>query len=243
MIKRGIGICHYNRPEGLEKVIEGVLNTMPEGTKVVVADDGSKEVSELDDRIILVQGQNLGVAANKNRALTAMQDCHYIALLEDDLIPTEEGWFELYEAAARATGNHHFCRVQDKEVPESHPSFTEYCSTIGVTPVFAPSPRGDFTFITGTVLRTVGGLNPRFRGAGYAHGEWSKRIAKANLIAHPLRWWDISEARSKFVQFGDTSGGRWEVSDEVIKAQVLKNREIARELDDSPEMYCPLVIE
>jgi glycosyltransferase involved in cell wall biosynthesis len=245
MYNRGVGIVHYNRTNQLKDIIQAVKETTPEETKIVVSDDGSTENVEsvLPPDILYIKGPNKGVAYNKNRALYALQDCNCIALLEDDLIPIEKGWFEIYEDVSLFTDNHHFCRVQDKEVPETHPDFKEFLHSKGFTPVYGSSPRGDFTFITKTVLQQVGGLNPKFLGVGYAHGEWSERINSAGLIAHPLKWWDIIEARNKFVQRGDTSGGRWATADPNLKAMLRKNKKIAAELKGTGYTYCPLVLE
>ena len=245
MYKRGVGIVHYNRTNQLKQVIEAVKDTVPNGTKIVVADDGSTENVEsvLPDGVIYIKGPNKGVAYNKNRALYALQDCNVMALLEDDLMPTEKGWLEIYEDVALLTDNHHFCRVQNKEVPETHVDFKEFLKGKGFTPIYGSSPRGDFTFITRSVIQNVGGLNPKFLGVGYAHGEWGDRIVSAGLVAHPLKWWDVMEARDKFKQIGDTSGGRWGMSPQDLKLQLRQNKKIARELKEKGYIYCPLTLE
>jgi hypothetical protein len=190
-----------------------------------------------------IKGPNKGVGYNKNRALFALQDNHYICLLEDDLLPIEKGWFEIYEEVACLTENHHFCRVQEKEIPETIPSFSAYLGEKDYTPLFASSPRGDLTFITNKVLQKVGGLHPNFKGVGYAHQEWQNRINNAGLIPHPLKWWDVKEARDKFKQVGDTEGGRWENNKASIKEQLEKNKQILIELEKAGVIYQPLVFE
>ena len=247
MIKRGISIVTWNRAERLGQVIQSVLDTAPEDCNVFVCDDASD-----DDTIGVASGfpvtiiggkDNLGVAANKNRALFAMQNCDYMAILEDDLVAEQGGWFEHYEQVARVTANHHFCRVQDKEVAETIPSFSTHLQqTCGATPIYASSPRGDLTFITQKVTNVVGGFNSKFVGVGYGHGEWSARVAKASLIAHPLKWWDIKEARDCFIQVGDTEGGRWEVAPEEIKKQIKTNRNLSKRLGKIDYIYHPLVL-
>lgn len=244
-IKRGIAICHFNRPDNLVDLVQAVHDTKPGNCRVVVCDDGSREdlpTSRLQD-VLVVRGPNLGVAANKNRALWTLQDCHFIAILEDDLFPTEKGWFDTYEKASRLSGINHFCRVQDREVPESVPVFSAYMATHGLTPIYGPSPRGDLTFLTGTVVRRIGAFNPRFRGAGYAHGEWSHRIQRAGLIGHPNKWVDIKEARDAFTQRNDTSGGRFDTPQKEIRKQLATNKRIYKQLQREDYAYHPLVIE
>jgi len=246
-IRRGVAVCHYNRQENLKQIIQAVQDTTPENTKIVVCDDGStgESVEKITSEcgVILIRGPNKGVAANKNRALWAMQDCQYMCILEDDLIPTEKGWFETYEEAARRSNIHHFCRVQDKQVEETVSNFSKYMQKHSLTPIYGPSPRGDLTFITSSVLRAVGAFNPLFSGAGYAHGEFSSRVYKAGLIKHPLKWIDIREAQVKFKQIGDTEGGRWVEEPQVIKRQLQKNAKIRKDLEKTEYVFHPLVLE
>lgn len=238
--RRGVAIVHYNRPDNLLKLITAVRDTIKPETKVVVCDDGSTRLPTLPQDTILLRGPNLGVGTNKNRALWALQDMHYIALIEDDLFPTKSGWFESYEEVAALTETHHFCRVaDDKAAPEIYPEATEFLKSKGYTPIYGNSPRGDFTFITARVIKEVGGFDPRFKGAGFAHGHWSGRIIKAGLVPHPLKYWDVREIRDTFVQEGDTSGGRWE-NLEKTKAEVRANKGVLNFLEDY--IYRPLIL-
>lgn len=246
-ITRGIGISTFNRGNQIRQAVEAVLATKPKDAVVVVADDGStdKTPDELIDLpIVYIRGTNKGVVANKNRILCALQNCTFIALMEDDLIPQEGGWFEIYERASIGTQVHHFCRVQDKEVPSKSPRFDSYLHSLDCTPVYGSSPRGDFVFLTNRVLQVVGGLNPSFRGVGYGHVEYSNRISKAGLIPHPEHQWiDIKEARDKFTQMGDTSGGRFEFAEEETKRQLEYNRNIMKKLEKQKELFCSLLLE
>lgn len=242
--ENGVGICTYNRSAQIGELIEATLATTKD-CKVVVADDGSTDdtpyiVSQFKD-VLYLRGPNLGVAHNKNRALYALQTCRFIAVLEDDLFPTQPGWFEKYREAASLSGVHHFCRVQDKEVDEVIPEFGQWLSAEKrLTPIYGPSPRGDLTFLTARVLKTVGGFHPEFFGVGFAHGEWSNRVFNAGLIPHPNKWIDIKEARDQFVQKGDTRGGRWAESQTSVKEQLKKNRAVQRRLKASRYVFCPL---
>lgn len=242
MIKRGIAILSFNRGPNIEELISQVLSTAPVDCSVVVCDDGSTDnTAELVSKfkeVTLVRGPNKGVGANRNRALSSLQHCHFLAMLEDDLIPKEKGWFQHYEEACLGSGIHHFCRVQDKEVPENMPQFTEWMKeTKGITPIYSPSPRGDLVFISQRVIREVGAIHPGFKGAGYAHGEWQMRIIKAGLVPHPLRWVDIREARDKFYQKGDREGGRWLASKSKVSKELESNKKLRKELDRKGNIY------
>lgn len=243
-MNRGVAICHYNRSTYLNDIIRAVKETVPSGTRIVVCDDGSDDWRETNiNSVVTIRGPNLGVAANKNRALWALQDCQYLCILEDDLKPVEAGWFETYERASQISGIHHFCRVQDKIVPSQAPRFDAFMVENKLHPMYGPSPRGDLTFITRAVVRTVGAFNPLFRGAGYAHGEWSNRVARAGMINHPNKWVDIQEASARFEQVGDTEGGRWEKDEEDIKRQLTRNKSVLKELQRNEYTHHPLVLE
>src|SRR3990167_464823 len=237
----GVALVTYNRANNLGEIIERILRTTS-NCKVVVTDDGSTDetpviVSKFKE-VYYVRGPNKGVAFNKNRALFVLQNCEYIALIEDDLVPIQSGWFEIYKEVAEWAGIHHFCRVQDKQVVESVPSFSESLKDKkNLTAIYGESPRGDLTFITSAVLHKVGALNFKFNGLGFAHGEWSRRIANAGLIPHPLKWIDIQEARDMFLQKGDTEGGRWVMSKAELKQQLKVNKAIERNLKASNYVY------
>jgi len=246
-IQRGIAILTYNRGPQIGELIEAVSKTAPKDTRIVVCDDRSTDdtpdiIREFKD-IIYVRGPNLGVVANKNRALASLQDCHFLAIIEDDLFPQTTGWFEIYETVCTTTDIHHFCRVQDKEVEETVPEFSKWIQKHGYTTIYGPSPRGDLTFISARVLRKVGAFNPQFRGAGYGHGEWSERVFKSGLIPHPLKWVDVKEARDMFIQKGDREGGRWLLSKKKIKQQLKDNHALARRLRRSGYLHHPIVMQ
>jgi len=246
MIEKGVAICTYNRAVYLPEMIEAVINTTTTDTRIVICDDGSTDETVYTaaqyPEVLYVRGPNLGVGANKNRALWSLQDCAFLCILEDDLFPKEKGWLERYQNASLATGIHHFCRVQDKFVDETVPEFSDWMKEKGYTPIYGPNPRGDFTFITNRVLKEVGGFNSKFRGAGYAHGEWSRRVAKAGLIPHPLHWIDIKEISDTLDQKGDTEGGRWLEDKHKIKEQLKVNAALDRQLGKDDYVFHPLVL-
>lgn len=243
---QGIAICTYNRAARLGEVLAAVIKTKPEGCRVVVCDDGSTDntadVVKQFPEVTYIRGPNKGVGANKNRAIYALRGCDFLCILEDDLMPIEEGWFEIYRQFCLSTNIHHFCRVQDKIVQETVPDFLDYClKNLRLTPVYGSSPRGDLTFISNLVVRKVGAIHPGFVGVGHAHGQWSDRVAESGLIQHPLKWLDIKEANEKFVQIGDTEGGRWNEPSENIKAQIQKNSDLRKLLGTEPVYIDPFL--
>lgn len=239
MSSRGIAVCTYNRGEKLGEVLSAIIKTKPDDARVVVCDDGSTDstsdiVKKFPD-LTYVRGPNLGVGANKNRAIYSLRDYDFLCILEDDLMPLQDGWFEQYETFCLHTNIHHFCRVQEKRVPETIQDFMDYCvANLKLTPIYGPSPRGDLTFISNLVVSRVGAIHPDFVGVGHAHGQWSDRVAESGLIAHPNKWIDVEEAGKKFVQIGDREGGRWNVATDDIKAQIKKNSDLRKALGVDP---------
>jgi glycosyltransferase involved in cell wall biosynthesis len=234
--REGIALCTYNRGAKLGEVLEAVLKTKPNAAKLIVCDDGSTDdtpkVVQQFSGLTYIRGDNKGVGANKNRAIYTLQNCDFVCILEDDLLPTQPGWFEMYRSFCLATNIHHFCRVQDKLVDEVVKDFGDWCANyLGFHPIYGPTPRGDLTFISHKVIHRVGAIHPAFVGVGHAHGQWSDRvIADGTLVQHPNKWVDIKEAADKFIQVGDREGGRWNLTTEETKEQVRRNSELRKNL-------------
>ena len=232
---QGIAICTYNRADQIDEVVDAVLRTKSNDARLIVCDDGSTDDTYEKMRafpdVTFITGKNLGVGANKNRALYCLKNYDFLCILEDDLVPTEPGWFEMYRDFCLYTNIHHFCRVQDKLVSETVPDFYEWCvQKLKMTPIYGPSPRGDLTFISNLVIRKVGSIHPDFVGVGHAHGHWSDRVAASGLISHPNKWIDIAEASVKFKQLGDTQGGRWNQNADAVKEQIKRNSNLRKVL-------------
>jgi len=244
--KYGIAVCTYNRAENLRTVLSAVINTKPLSSRVIVCDDGSYDntcdVVHDFPGVTYIKGSNLGVGANKNRALYALKDCDFMCILEDDLMPTEEGWFDSYVKFVLNTNIHHLCRVQDKVVEETVPDFGNWVKeNLGFTPIYGPSPRGDLTFISNMVVRHVGAFHPEFSGVGHAHGQWSDRVIAANLVCHPNKWIDLQEVADRFEQIGDTAGGRWDSDPDEIKRQVAANATLRKRIGVNPTYISPFL--
>jgi len=239
IVKRGIAICHYNRNRLLKQSIKETKRTCPEGAKIVVCDDGSStstpDIKKLciEEKVPLIIGPNLGVTQNKNRALFALQDCHFIALLEDDICPLEPGWFELYEQASLLSGVHHFCRAgADAAILES--PFDSFMKSKGLTILHNKTIRGDFTFITNKIIKNVGGLNSEFKGAGYSHIEWLNRIRLAGLVPQHSAALDVKEAS---VKLKDSLTSKSAKPTAQTEQEASKNLEIFKRLCQNPTTY------
>jgi len=242
----GVAICHYNRTSHLQHIIQCVKKTTPGWVKVIVCDDSSEQADVVaqicdEEQVVLIRGKSRGNPGNKNRALFALQDCDYVCLLEDDCKPVSDGWFEAYAAVAAEFGINHFCRVVEKRTTPAAPEIDRHVKELlGYTLEYSSKLRGDMIFVTRRVLEIVGGWCPMFRGCGHAHQEWSGRIFRAGLIAHPNRWIDLVEC--EWESIGDRQGGRWNEEEECTK-QIARNEKIMLEISNTPVVYWPLRFE
>lgn len=235
-LTQGIAIVTFNRANQICDVVQAVLDTKPTNARVIVCDDGSTDNTA--DRIVksfpevtYIRGPNSGVGANKNRAMYALRNYDFLCILEDDLVPIEKGWFELYEKFVLHTGVHYLCRVQDKVIEETVPDFGNWCiEQLGMHPIYGPTPRGDLIFMSNMVVRKVGAFHPGFIGIGHAHGQHADRVFASDMINHPLKWIDIAESAAKFKQLGDTEGGRWNFDKAEVKEQIKKNSALRKVL-------------
>jgi len=244
--EKGIAVLTFNRGNQICDIVQAVLDTKPNDARVIVCDDGSTDTTGEQllrfPEITYIRGKNLGVGANRNRAVYSLRNVDFIAILEDDLVPTEKGWFETYMKFVLHTNIHHLCRVQNKFVDETVPDFTNWVKTnLSLTPIYGPTPRGDLTFISNMVIRHVGAFHPEFVGVGHAHGQWSDRVVAANLVSHPNKWIDIHEVSTTFRQVGDTTGGRWDKNPEEIQKQVNINAALRKRLGVSPIYISPFL--
>jgi hypothetical protein len=128
----------------------------------------------------VVTGPRRGCAWNKNRALlylAARTTCDPLLLLEDDTRPTAVGWQDVWIAAAHRWGHVNYCYGFDAADPPPGTGTAEdpyRCAAFG----------GHCTITTRTALLEVGFLDPRFRGYGWEHVEWTWRFH----LSYSSRW-------------------------------------------------------
>jgi len=161
-MKIGIGITTCARPELLKKMLSQLNKLSPEA-KVFVNDDTEKRQ---------------GVAMSKNNCISALDDCDYIFLLDDDCWPLKKGWEELFINHAIATQNNHFCLIYPTDT-------NKYLKTVDGIEYFS-HPGGTVLFITNYAVRVVGGMDCNYKQYGCEHTGYSMRIHNAGLTKHPF---------------------------------------------------------
>jgi glycosyltransferase involved in cell wall biosynthesis len=170
-----IGVITRNRLDTLRTTVAAVEHMTTVPYALVIADDGSDdgtaEWARQANRTV-VSGPRRGCAWNKNRALLYLMTytaCDAILLLEDDTRPTERGWQDEWIAAARRWSHVNYCYgfAPADRPPGSGTAEDPYqCQAFG----------GHCTITSRTALLEVGYLNPRFRGYGWEHVEWTWRF-------------------------------------------------------------------
>lgn len=174
----GIAITTYNRREQLEQLLLSLRRHTNPRVPLVVFDDGGSDGSQealagLASRWI--RCPNGGITINKNRALywfCRIQPMKRVLVLEDDVLITSDGWLKRWKRAIDAHGHINLA------LPKWSRQSREYQGGKGT----AQDPER-WRRVSGCAMgastrlirQRIGYLNPRFRGYGYEHAEWSER--------------------------------------------------------------------
>ena len=118
-----------------------------------------------------------GIAYAKNQLLKQFKDSEYIFLFDDDTFPIKEGWKDYFIDLHKKTGEHHFLYMRDSLAT---PLLRE---NEGVGTFHACN--GCFMFLTGEVIKKVGGFSLDYKRYGFEHAGYSQRIHKAGLTSSP----------------------------------------------------------
>jgi hypothetical protein len=194
-----VGIATYNRPEFFRKTAAAVAERLV-ATKTVdrvyVHDDGSlakhrgqyrRGLARLPDAVVLADGVNRGVAAAKNRLLSAMLDdgAEWLFVLEDDIRVTSPEAVTGYLAACEGSGLHHL-------------SFAHHGpANVGVAPEtdgpvsFFPHAIGAWCVYSRECLERCGLMDESFSNA-WEHVEHSARLAEGGYTSGAYRWADAT---------------------------------------------------
>lgn len=181
----GIGVITQNRLPILRQTIAEIVQLIQTPYTLVIADDGSDDGTVAwarDLAVPVVTGPRRGCAWNKNRALYYLltsTDCDPLLLLEDDTRPTAPDWATVWSAAGRRWQHVNYCYGWDRASPPPGSGTVDEpyrCNAFG----------GHCTVTSRAALREVGYLDPRFRGYGWEHVEWTWRFQ----LRYRARWPD-----------------------------------------------------
>lgn len=177
--KVGIGLCTYNRPIIASRVALATRETTDNVNLVCSIDGGDIDSYDLPgltrccDEIII--GENKGVVQNKNRLLVYLQNCDYIFIVEDDIVPLKKGWVELYINALNNSGYGHLNYIHDlakthkvKDM-EFQGTILDYYEDLG----------GALMLMSKKCIDKVGLLDPGYNFYGYGHCDYTRRCEMA----------------------------------------------------------------
>jgi glycosyltransferase involved in cell wall biosynthesis len=184
-----IGVITYNALHKRDKTGEdvgltGCLNAIHRFTDepfdLIVCDDGSIDGTKdwcKANAIPCVSGANGGPAANKNRALAYMMECtaaDVFLLLEVDTQPTMTGWQRVWAQAARKYSHVNWYNFQGHAETYEAEAGDGSAESAWFVRCFS----AQVTATTRESIERVGYIDPRFRGYGAEHVEWTRRMAK-----------------------------------------------------------------
>lgn len=171
----GIAVTTYNRRALLMAQIDAIRARTTTPYTLLVCDDGSSDGTVdacRDVGVAVITGPNRGVAWNKNRGIWHLinnSDCDPILLLDDDVVPLEPGWEDVWRRAAARLG---------------HANAALYVtSLIGgdctpQEPGLARQIGGHTIVFSRSVLSFVGYMDVRFGQYGHEHTELSMRAIR-----------------------------------------------------------------
>jgi glycosyltransferase involved in cell wall biosynthesis len=201
-----IGITTYNRP----KLLEFTLSQFDKfGGDIVVIDDHSK--GGCSPRCIRNE-KRLGIAKSKNKCISLLKDYKKIFLFDDDCFPIKDKWWEIYE------GEHHYAHA-------ARPP--QYVKKYEGKNAYWNGALGCCMMIDQTVLKKVGGMNPKFGLYGFEHVEYTMRIYRNGLIPYPwITPKNVQDYIWSFDALGKYDGFDWQPGSSI--SQKEKNKLIAQ---------------
>ena len=118
--------------------------------------------------------ERLGIAKSKTECLRKVQDCDYIFLNDDDIMPIREDWIDFFIGHSTRTGINHFLYQIDL------PFLAKIGENNGIG-VYGQCG-GIMLFLTQEVIKKVGAFETRYAAPySYEHANYSMRINQAGL--------------------------------------------------------------
>ena len=254
-----IAITTLNRRDVYLQTLREICKHTPDGVPIVVVDDGSDIPVPHDPRITVWRNKEpTGIARAKNKCLEllmAMPGVEHLFLLDDDVYPTESGWYTGF----LESGEHHLihqpierrwcqrCSIETLWVYNTVAGHFD-CATC-VPAVKQTEIRdgmwsvewgaGVMYYLTREAVNTVGGLRPEFNRWSCETWEYSYRIRNAGLIKYPFQILPHSPFHSLDAY---KTGRRSCVPDDVRNAHRQRNWDLFQSFRDTSE-FVPYIEE
>jgi glycosyltransferase involved in cell wall biosynthesis len=187
-MKIGIGITVHNRNQMAYDTIARWQEMLPDDSKLIVVDDGSKDpIIGADYRF----NHNVGIASAKNKCLELLQDCEHIFLSDDDCYPKVKDWFVPYIESGVKHLSFTFDKVKSGRANGNFVSGN--CEGL----IEYVNPCGCMLYIHRLCLDVVGGFDDGYIKWGYEHVDFSRRVYNAGLTPRPFL--DVPNSLDYFV--------------------------------------------
>lgn len=182
----GIAIIAYNRPKAAEICANSIINTIEKekydySLICCIDQENINGFENIGKLMKLVPHKNYGVSINKSIAMYYLQNCDHMFLIEEDVYFEKPGWIDLLLNIQEETkiGLMNYCPREifnniKIDIPEKKYKYG--------TIIFSPFHIAQIMSITKDTFNEVGILNPKFKGYGYGHCEYTKRCFFANKI-------------------------------------------------------------
>jgi hypothetical protein len=235
MAELGLAVVTYRRPERLPALLEAIARLTSAPHRLVVAEDGGEDGSVEWCRArghAVITGPNRGVAHNKNRGLFALAalGCDPMLALEDDVLPVARGWERDWIESTARWGH----------LAYHHPKVVKHAvggSGTAADPFINPAATAQCLSVSARVLDEVGFLDPRFRGWGHEHAEWTTRIKRAGHGFQEIELPDGRRAKAQLYLSGGLQSERAASFRDDEQAQ--RNRELAVSMRGEPVFRRP----
>lgn len=174
----GIAITTYNRREMVLAQIAALQRLTSCEFDLVVCDDGSSDGTVealVSCGAKVVGGVNRGIAWNKNRGLFYLREIRgsqTILLLDDDVLPTVNGWEEEWLEGVRRYGHINWCAPGQSVIGGSGLAADPAVSRVLAGPCIAFSRQA---------LSYVGYMDTRFKRYGHEHTDLTCRAIHAGF--------------------------------------------------------------
>jgi GT2 family glycosyltransferase len=185
--KIGIGISTYKRYETLKCCLENFAKWNSPGQKIVIVNDGQDAIKLkyitclcrfMDMPVEYIQlPERMGVAKVKNKCLELLEGYAHVFLFDDDCFPIRKDWSRFFIDVHEKTRQHHFLRLGENKA--SMPYNKTEINGIELHAYLACN--GCFMYISGDVLKKVGGFSEKYTIWGYEHVQFSDRVFKSGL--------------------------------------------------------------
>ena len=175
----GVAVTTHNRNDTVADAVRSILSTVPNGTPVVVVDDGSTEPVSLEGNVKVIRHDTpRGIPAAKNRCIEELMDTgvEHLFLFDDDTWPIENDWYTGYLDSPEHHLQYSWTHFRNgTEVPRMHIAYQD-------SKLIAYGwSMGCMLYVSRQAVERVGGMRWEFGRGMEEHAEWSQRIHNAGL--------------------------------------------------------------